>query len=324
MPSLMDLPEEVREMILQHCVKITKRGQSGDSGTYVPPDLNEDRYWPSYTTPHFADADLCGIKNRQHNNYKIEDLSVLYVCRQLYREAVPLMYATNRFQFNSVTALYSFAGVAFCMGNHMFVREIVIRINLWEERSREMINEWKECEDHYLDWQQLLVRKGLYYYFPSLRHLVLDFAPETYHLKFLGFQAYVDGWASKLGSDRPPYTFPGLTMRIIGSYGRQPGFDAFREVLKKYVRVKEVTVHGLEGYRLNIEMEREMLRLPVQYGPLTESYYPREMYAEKPGLKLVLGPAREPYHVAMTEQEIENERGWSVMHAPDESDDSDN
>ncbi|MCJ1401727.1 hypothetical protein MMC11_004944 [Xylographa trunciseda] len=308
MPSLMDLPPEVRAMILPRCVAITKCGETGDHGTYVPPALNRfeprpphpptsspeeaadrsryrDGYWPSYTTPPFEAADFNGVRYGAHEVPNIRDLSVLHACRQLYREAVPLMYASNTFQFHSVTALHSFASIAFDMGNHSFVQAVVLRVNLWEERSSEMKTSWKECEDHYRDWADLLAGDGLRYYFPSLRRLVLDFAPDTYFQCRWGV-AHVDGRSSG---------------------GAQPGFGGFREVLKKHVRVQEVEVYGLASGRWVVEMEREMMGLTVEYGPWDEAYYPREMYAKKPGMKLAYGRASEPYHVPMTAQEAELE-----------------
>lgn len=110
------------------------------------------------------------VEDITHRNYcwqlmkKVRDLPLLLVYRQRYNESIPLFYQLNRFGFTDPQALVTFANGAWRMGNHGYISQITINLDLWD------------CDSRSDDWEAFLEdeERGLLWYLPGLKELVLN------------------------------------------------------------------------------------------------------------------------------------------------------
>lgn len=153
-------------------------------------------------------------------------------------EAIELFYQRNTFDFYTPTCLSTFANRAFELGNLPFVTSIRIVIDLWD-RSPQDRALWLSWQDFFEDEE-----RGLSWWLPGLKVLVLDFEPSTRY-KCWWNETHVDGGRNADGDlDRTQL--------------RKAGFDSFRDTLKRTVRVPKAFVSNLSCWSLLQTMEMEM------------------------------------------------------------------
>jgi len=152
---------------------------------------------------------------------KYRTFSVLFTCRKLYQEAIPMFYRSNLFNFACVGDLKLFQKRAYEMGNHGYVRRIRIRLRC------EVSMHYRH---HVAEWEEFFEKEdtGLLWYFPGLIYLALDFEKK------------------KDISSCPPR---GRHCLDVGS---------FRETLKRTINLPKVEVWGIEDDSLVKGMEREL------------------------------------------------------------------
>ncbi|MCJ1401726.1 hypothetical protein MMC11_004943 [Xylographa trunciseda] len=121
------------------------------------------------------------------------------------------------------------------MHNICHIKTITIVVHLWTSQKH-----WQTADDG-CKWQDLFENNhGLRDLAPCLEQLVIDFEPSNRGKS--QYYAYVDGGDTE--DDSSP---------------RQPGFDSFRDTLKRMVRVEKVSVWNLKDHGLEIATEKEMM-----------------------------------------------------------------
>ena len=186
------------------------------------------------------------------------DCPILYVCRQLYNAAIPLLYELNKFHFWNPWLLGDFSDLTYFMGNIQFVTSLSITVDLWDNSTRP--NFWKS-------WQEFLegdaYRRGLGWHFPGLKSLEIDFEPDSRIRQKYG-HSYVDG--------RPDVNY----QRRFNQrpFQRQEGFDSFVDTLRNTVRVDKVRLWNLHDGFLISALEQEMMGLRE----ISADWLPRRVY----------------------------------------------
>ncbi|MCJ1244340.1 hypothetical protein MMC30_001538 [Trapelia coarctata] len=198
------------------------------------------------------------------------DCSVLYVCRQLYDEAIRLFYELNIFHFWNPWLLGDFSDAASFMGNVKFITSLSIVVDLWDNSKNPEL--WKQ-------WHGFLGEEshggGLSWYFPGLKSLDIDFEPSSRMKERWGY-SYVDGQPCSLYRRR-------LNQR---PYCRQSGFDSFVDTLRRTVRVKKVSMCHLHDQELMFALKQEMMGLKVS----SADWLPQNVYDPAvPSLRLEWG-----------------------------------
>ena len=184
--------------------------------------------------------------------------SILYVCRQLYNEAIPLFYGHNVFHFWKPWHLAQFSDATFAMGNLQFITSLSIVVDLWD-RS-EFPDLWKHWQDFF---EGEADGRGLSWHFPGLKNLVIELEPSS-RFKEPCATTYVDGQPCRLYRRR-------LNQR---PYRRQSGFDSFADTLRRTVRAKKVGIWNMHDTGHQCALEQEMMGLGSWEWPPKNVYDP--------------------------------------------------
>ncbi|MCJ1244343.1 hypothetical protein MMC30_001541 [Trapelia coarctata] len=232
--KLMTLPAEIRSQILSYCVDITHLDYQAGVWVSHQRRLNPCWWYKNYPDafPEEWDAEpVTPSEQVKAAMAEIRSLSVLYVCRQMYREAIHLFYSENIFTFTYTKHFDVWTNTAREMGNLHSIRAVRFKICCFDQ----WVPNWR-------DWQAILEDddRGLSWCLPGLKTLIVDFKREALTGK------HADG--------DPTGSRPGFTPR-------QESFTSIRETLRRYVRVLKGTVWGLADRNLAKEMQREMMGL---------------------------------------------------------------
>lgn len=186
------------------------------------------------------------------------ECSILYVCRQLYNDAIPLLYELNIFHFWDPWLLADFSDLTDFVGNVRFIRSLSITVDLWD--NGESPNLWKL-------WQGFLEDeangRGLGWHFPGLKSLQIEFEPSSRMNEPWG-HVYVDG--------RPHHSYRRRFNQRPSR--RQAGFDSFVDTLRRTVRVEKVRLWCLHDDALVSALEREMMGVKNS----SADWLPRRVY----------------------------------------------
>lgn len=184
--------------------------------------------------------------------------NILYVCRQLYSEAIVLFYELNKFHFWDARLMADFSDATFAMGNVQFITSLSIVVDLWDNSKD--ANNWKSWQEFFEGGEN---RHRLLWHFPGLESLEIDFEPSSRSKAPWGY-FYVDGtpWDRyrRHLNQRPR--------------SRQEGFDSFADTLRRTVKVEEVRTFHLHDGDLQTALEQEMMGRGVDSG----SWIPKNVY----------------------------------------------
>lgn len=190
--------------------------------------------------------------------YRSTKYNILYVCRQLYSEAIVLFYELNNFHFWNARLMADFSDATFAMGNVQFVTSLSIVVDLWDGQKDR--NRWESWQEFFEGGEN---GHGLQWHFPGLKDLEIDFEPSSRTRARWGY-FYVDG--------RP---WDGYRRRLNQRpTSRQSGFDDFADTLRRTVRVEKVRTFHLHDGDLQMALEQEMMGHGVDSG----SWIPKNVY----------------------------------------------
>lgn len=213
-------------------------------------------------------------KNAREARSKPRVLSLLYVCWQLYREVIPLIYGRNEFRFYHPYDLTDFANNAWANGSLHLIKGLTIEVDLWGEPLRGTTGEASPGED----WQAWLEQedRGLLWHFPDLEWLEIQFVEGNRHWN-KGPVHYADE-------------------AYYGLNGHRPAADKledFRETLRRTVWVKQGWVSGL-GYVKAREVRAAMMGVEVESSTLCSRDCAARQREERAGYDTVRGLCGEP------------------------------